>query len=258
MLAYHRVGSGVHITLHRIIPPHHGLGSGTQLALATARAIAQLFHLPGDALTLARTVGRAQRSAIGTYVFDLGGFIVEGGRRPDKDQPAPLLARLPMPPDWRCVLALPPGRPGVSGEAEAAAFAALPVPPVQDAERVAHLTLMALLPALVEHDFAAFGDALSEIQRINGRWFSPVQGGYYAPGRSSALIQALSAWGAIGVGQSSWGPAVYALAGDPEAAAALAHRLTTAFPGTVVHSVLFSASGAVVRAEPEGTSEGTA
>jgi beta-ribofuranosylaminobenzene 5'-phosphate synthase len=252
ILAHHGVRDGVQVTLHRMIPAHHGLGSGTQLALATARAINQLFDLPGVAADLAQAVGRAQRSAIGTYVFELGGFILEGGRRSGSDALAPLLSRLPIPPDWRCVLAVPMGEPGVSGEAEAAAFAALPVPPTRDAEQVAHLTLLGLLPALVESDFAAFGDALTQIQRINGGWFAAAQGGRYARGRSGALAQTLIAWGATGVGQSSWGPAIYALAPDPDASAILAGRLRAAFPDIVVYDSPFSPSGATIREERGG------
>ena len=66
------------------------------------------------------TAGR--RSAIGTWTFALGGFIVEGGRRAGGGGIAPLLARFTLPKDWRCVVAVPDGAPGLSGEAEAAAF----------------------------------------------------------------------------------------------------------------------------------------
>jgi beta-RFAP synthase len=166
-------------------------------------------------------VGRARRSAIGTWVFAHGGFVLEGGRREGSDRPAPLLARLPFPSAWRCVVAIPRGEPGVSGEAEAAAFARLPPPPERDVERVAHLVLMALLPALAEGDLETFGRALTEIQCINGRWFAPAQGGAFAPGAGARLVQRMGEWGAAGVGQSSWGPAVYGIVAGDEAAAAL-------------------------------------
>ena len=64
-----------------------------------------------DAPALARAVGRAQRSAIGTWTFAGGGLVVEGGRRRDATQVAPLLARLPFPPTWRCVVAVPSSAP---------------------------------------------------------------------------------------------------------------------------------------------------
>jgi beta-RFAP synthase len=226
-LQHHRISSGARITVHRTVPAHAGLGSGTQLALATARALAVLYDLPTDPASLALAVGRGRRSAVGTWVFGHGGFILEGGHAPTDTRLSPLLARLTIPEQWRAVLAIPPGNPGISGDAEAAAFAALPPPPGSDVERVAHLVLMALLPALVAADLDAFGKALTEIQCINGRWFAPAQGGPFAPGETTSLVRAFNEWGATGVGQSSWGPTVYALAGDEGRARELATRART-------------------------------
>ena len=76
-----------------------GSGPGTQLALAVARALAELYGVAADAPALARAVGRAQRSAIGTWTFAGGGLVVEGGRRRERDGVAPLLARLILPAD---------------------------------------------------------------------------------------------------------------------------------------------------------------
>ncbi len=223
-LSAHGLPGGVRLQLRRAIPAHAGLGSGTQLGLSVARAIAELRGLPTDVAELARAVGRGRRSAIGTWAFAQGGFLVEGGRRPGDSAVAPLLAQLPIPPSWRCVVAVPAGRPGLSGEAEDAAFEQLPLPAEREVERVAHLVLMQLLPALAEADLAAFGAALSEVQRVTGAWFAAAQGGAFAPGGSEHLVRRLAQWGALGVGQSSWGPAVYGLAGDEALASALAAR----------------------------------
>ncbi|MGH7535017.1 MAG: beta-ribofuranosylaminobenzene 5'-phosphate synthase family protein [Gemmatimonadales bacterium] len=223
-LAYHGRSEGARLVVHRAIPAHSGLGSGTQLGLAVARGLAELFGLRLDAPALARSVARGRRSAIGTWTFALGGFIVEGGRRPGSDDIAPLLARYGVPEHWRCVVAVPRGPPGLSGEAEAAAFERLPRPGEREAERVAHLVLMQLLPALVEGELRAFGSALTEVQRITGAWFAPQQGGVFAPGPGAALIDRMTQWGAVGVGQSSWGPAVYGLTDDPGLAREVAGR----------------------------------
>jgi beta-ribofuranosylaminobenzene 5'-phosphate synthase len=223
-LTHHRLTGGARLTVHRSIPAHSGLGSGTQLGLAVGRALTELHGLSTTPATLARAVGRGRRSAIGTWTFALGGFIVEGGRRPGTHDIAPLLARYAMPEDWRCVVAVPDGAPGLSGEAEAAAFAQLPPPPEREVERVAHLVLMQLLPALVEGELASFGAALTEVQRVTGAWFAPQQGGTFAPGPSATLVRRLAEWGAAGVGQSSWGPAVYGLVGSAAEAHELAAR----------------------------------
>ncbi len=215
---------GARFTVHRTIPAHSGLGSGTQLGLAVGRALAELYALPVDPVDLARAVGRGRRSAIGTWTFALGGFIVEGGRRPGSDAISPLLARFAMPERWRCVVAVPDGAPGLSGEAEAAAFERMPAPPEREVERVAHLVLMQLLPGLAEADLVSFGAALTEIQRITGAWFSSAQGGAFAPGPSSTLVRRMVEWGAAGVGQSSWGPAVYGIVADAAEGRDLARR----------------------------------
>lgn len=222
---HHGLRRGARLRLHRVIPPHAGLGSGTQLALAVARSLAELHGLPTDAPALARAVGRARRSAIGTWIFQAGGFVLEGGRRPGQDGAAPLLARLPMPTNWRCVLAIPTGGAGLSGEAEEAAFDRLPLPAAAEVNQVAHLVLLQLLPSLVEADLPGFGAALSEIQRVTGGWFAPAQGGAFARGDGQALIRQMELWGAAGVGQSSWGPAVYGLIEEESAGRRLADRV---------------------------------
>lgn len=245
VLAHYGLTGGARFRVHAAIPPHAGLGSGTQLSLAVSRALAELYALPTDAPTLARVVGRAQRSAIGTWIFALGGFVLEGGRRPGSASPAPLLARYDLPTTWRCVVAIPPGTSGLSGDAESEAFAHLPPPPEHSVTRVAHLVLMALLPALVEGDLPAFGSALTEIQCINGRWFAPAQGGPFSPGPSTRLIERMTEWGAVGVGQSSWGPAVYGIVDGDATAHGLADRVRAELgPSSGVFMVPFANSGA--------------
>jgi beta-ribofuranosylaminobenzene 5'-phosphate synthase len=250
-LEYQRLDSGAHLIVHRAIPSHSGLGSGTQLGLAVARALAELHGIPADPVELARATGRGKRSAIGTWSFALGGFIVEGGRRPGSDSVAPLLARFPIPSEWRCVLAVPDGGRGLSGDAEARAFEQLPPPPDREVERVAHLVLMQLLPALVEADLPSFGQALSLVQRITGAWFAAEQGGVFAPGPTEQLVGEMAALGAVGVGQSSWGPAAYGLVGSQDVSTAMARELVSLL-GTAgrVYEGGFAGSGARVWAGP--------
>jgi len=246
--AHHGVELPVHFEVHRAIPVHAGLGSGTQLALAVARAAAELQGLPADAAALARAVGRGRRSGVGTWTFALGGFVLEGGRTGEDSVVAPLLARLPIPAAWRCVVVVPPGQPGLAGDQEAAAFARLPPPPAREVERVAHLVLMQILPAVADGDLAPFGEGLTEVQRITGGWFAPAQGGgAFAPGQTGELVERLRGWGAVGVGQSSWGPAVYGISGDTRASRALAERARTLLGAAgVVYETGFSQAGARV------------
>ena len=245
-LAHHGLRIGAHVRIDRALPEHAGLGSGTQLALAVARALAEIAGIDTGVAALAYAVGRARRSAIGTWTFAHGGFVLEGGRRPQGDGVAPLLARLAMPATWHCVVAVPDSTHGISGVDEAAAFAELPPAPERDVERVAHLVLMALLPAIADADLATFGSALSEIQRITGRWFAPVQGGTFATGASEDLVRRMSEWGAAGVGQSSWGPTVYGIVDGAAAGRALADRVQTVMGAGSVYEGPFRAEGARV------------
>ena len=241
----HSIEGGAWLQVHRAIPAHSGLGSGTQLALATARALAALFGRPIDTPGLAEATGRALRSAIGTWAFEQGGFLLEGGRSVPGDGPAPLLLRRPMPAEWRCVLAIPDVPPGLSGSVEEQAFRDLPPPPSELAGGIAHLILMALLPALVEEDLTAFGSALNEIQRLVGEMFRPVQGERFAHPLVAELVDELLAGGAAGAGQSSWGPAVYGLVRGDEAARSLACRVEDRLEGRgVVLATGFNNRGA--------------
>ena len=247
VLQHYRVTRGARLRVHRGLPPHCGLGSGTQLALAVARALTELHGIDASSQELAHVVGRARRSAIGTWTFAGGGLVVEGGRKVGHDDSAPLLARLAFPPSWRCVVAVPDAPAGVSGAAEAQAMAQLPSPPAGDVERVAYLVLMGLLPALVEGDIATFGSSLSEIQERTGEWWAPAQGGTFAPGPSADLVRCMREWGVPGVGQSSWGPAVYGILEGEVSAARLAERLREALgPRGAVYEGPFRSDGARV------------
>jgi beta-RFAP synthase len=207
--------------------------------------LAALFDRPFDAPGLAEATGRAQRSAIGTWAFEHGGFLLEGGRRVPGDGPAPLLLHRPMPADWRCVLAIPEVPRGLSGPAEEEAFRNLPPPPAELAGRVAHVILMVLLPALVEEDLTTFGSGLTEIQRLVGEMFRPVQGETFAHALVGEVVDELLAGGAAGAGQSSWGPAVYGLVQGDEAARRLARRVEARLDGRgVVLATGFNNHGA--------------
>jgi beta-RFAP synthase len=246
-IAHYGLRHGVHVEVHRALPAHTGLGSGTQLALAVARTITEIYGIEADAPALARVVGRAQRSAIGTWTFADGGLVVEGGRRRGSDDAGPLVARVPFPSSWRCVVALPNAPAGISGDREIEAFAHLPAPPDEEAARVAHLVLMSLLPAVVDDDIETFGAALSDIQEITGRWWAPVQGGTFTPGPTGTLVRQMREWGAFGVGQSSWGPAVYGILADEDAALRLAGRVREALGDAgQVYEGAFRATGARV------------
>ena len=241
----HGIAGGAALRLQRIIPPHSGLGSGTQIALATARALARLFGREEEAAALARATGRAQRSAVGTWLFERGGFVLEGGRRAS-DAPAPLLLQRELPAAWRCLVAIPEVPRGLSGAAEEDAFRTLPSPPAELSGRIARIVLMVILPGLIEADLAAFGRGVTELQKLVGELFRPVQGDHFAHPQVAALVEALLGEGAAGAGQSSWGPAVFGLFGSDAEAQRAAQCLRGRLGGAPLYVSAFQNRGATM------------
>ena len=198
------------VSVARAIPAHAGLGSGTQLSLAIGTALARLEGLDRTPRAIGEMETRGARSAIGMAAFECGGFIVDGGRG-QTDRAPPVLMRADFPPEWRILLVLDRASQGVHGDRELQAFAALPPFPEGRAAHLCRLVLMRLIPALIERDIDAFGAAISEIQAIVGAHFACAQGG--SPWSSPAvgrLVSRLAAAGAVGIGQSSWGPTGFA------------------------------------------------
>jgi beta-RFAP synthase len=201
------------IVVDRCAPEHAGLGVGTQLSLAVTRAVAiAAGHADWDAIELAQRTGRGLRSSIGIHGFQQGGFLVEGGKF-GEDAVSPLLVRYPFPADWQVLLILPRGRQGTHGAEEREAFATLTQNErdLRRTEILSRVALLGLLPALLEQDLPAFGESLYEFNRRAGEWFLPWQGGVYASPAIEERIAWLRQHGIRGVGQSSWGPVMFAI-----------------------------------------------
>ena len=82
------------------IPPHAGLGSGTQLALAVGSAFAALEDLHLDVQEIATRLGRGARSGIGIATFAQGGVVLDSG--PRQGGCRSLSAASPSPPIGAC------------------------------------------------------------------------------------------------------------------------------------------------------------
>ncbi|MFL5242549.1 MAG: beta-ribofuranosylaminobenzene 5'-phosphate synthase family protein [Gemmataceae bacterium] len=210
------------VTIEQAPPEHAGFGVGTQLGLAVGRALACLANEKDlTTIKIARRVGRGRRSGIGVHGFDLGGFLVEAGKY-DDDSIAPLVTRVAFPDSWSVVLVLPSGQPGLHGEAEAKAFKDLQTN-ITESDYLCSLVLLRILPALIERDIVAFGEALHEFNMKAGKPFALEQGGVYANARVADVVAFVRANGIKGVGQSSWGPAVFAITADVDQACYLAN-----------------------------------
>lgn len=210
LLEHYALPAQIHVSVDAVVPPHAGLGSGTQLALAIGMAVARAFEKQIPSGELARTLGRGKRSGLGISLFESGGLIVDGGHGRSKSTP-PVLSRLDVPDSWRVVLILDPASKGLSGAAESEAFQTLKPMSRETAAHLCHLTLMGLLPAVAECDFQAFGQHVAEIQTVIGDYFSLAQAGRFtSPAVGLALDHCVQNLGLNGVGQSSWGPTGFA------------------------------------------------
>ena len=201
---------GARIEVEAAIPPHAGLGSGTQLALAVGAGMAKLFDLDLRTVEIAAALDRGTRSGLGIGLFDQGGFVVDGGSAGD-GVPPPVIARQPFPAGWRLLLVFDRARQGMHGEAEIEKFAALLRFPEADAAELCRLVLMCGLPGVVEADLDAFGDAIGRIQARVGDHFAGVQGGRFASPGVSRVLEWLGSRGLKAIGQSSWGPTGFAV-----------------------------------------------
>jgi beta-ribofuranosylaminobenzene 5'-phosphate synthase len=196
------------LTVEEAIPPHAGLGSGTQLALAVGSAFAALEGIAFSPQEIAARLGRGARSGIGIATFDEGGVVLDSG--PINGAPPKLVCRLPFPPDWRVLLIFDPETSGLAGDSEIDAFDQLPdFPPSEIAELHRRVTQGAL-PALAEGDFAGFCNHVGHLQAAMGEYFAPLQGGPYTSTRVSKVLAWLRDQDLTGLGQSSWGPTGFA------------------------------------------------
>ena len=208
-------------------PDHVGLGVGTQLGLAAASGLRRFLDLPDLSIEeLSSSVGRGARSAVGTHGFRHGGLIVDAGKKSGQRLGA-LVQRASLPAEWRIVLVRPGDAQGLAGDYEADAFARLP--PVADevTRELWRITEQEMLPSVERADCDTFGEAVYRFGRLAGACFAPVQGGPFASAEIARLVEAIRKYGVSGVGQSSWGPTVFAFTATHADAQALSDWLHT-------------------------------
>lgn len=214
------------LELREALPPHAGLGSGTQTALAVAAGLRRWLAMPpGDAAALAADTGRAQRSAIGTHGFLQGGLMFDEGRLPE-DAVGRLGGRVELPHAWHVVLAVPMAEPsGIHGQHEALAFEQLPPVTRAREEALRSLAQQELLPAAQSGDFEVFAESVYRYGHEAGLSFAELQGGPFASPAVAERIDWFRSHGITGCGQSSWGPGVFAWARSRPAAERLAQAV---------------------------------
>lgn len=192
-------------------PSHSGLGSGTQVLLSAAAAIYAAAGLPlCSPRQLALETGRGARSAIGCHGFYQGGLLFEGGKS-EEEPLSELQCRVDFSDAWRIVLIRPLDFQGVAGTREEEYFTQAPIDSDSHAEEMTTLAREVLIPSAFEADFAAFSAALFRYGWLAGEAFAFAQGDVFSHPQARQRVEDLRRRGVTGVGQSSWGPTLFAL-----------------------------------------------
>jgi beta-RFAP synthase len=231
------------IIVHGTIPRHIGLGSGTQIALAVSAALRALHSLPPDTINDAALLGRGARSGIGIAAFEQGGVIIDAGKGHGSAAPT-VVSRIAFPENWRVILVFDTATQGIHGDAEVEAFKTLPPFPVEISASICRYVLMSLMPALIEKDLLLFGRAVQAVQNEIGNYFAPAQGGVFTSKNVETTMQRLEQAGAVGIGQSSWGPTGFAFAPSQTEAERIVNAIGGRSPGTAIQIVAGRNAGA--------------
>jgi len=209
--ALERLGvEGVCLRVLSAPPRHYGLGSTTQIMMASATAA---LHALGEEPSIGRLarlgverLGRTRGSTVGVHLFLRGGFILDPGVPPPPGLGEPV--RLGVPGDWRFILVLPGAGRGVpEGEGEDRLLAG--VEPGARARGLMAEGLRLALLGLMRRDLDTLIDGLRRVQAGTGLAFQRLQGGVYR-GDLARIVD--EAWrDGIFLAQSSWGPTLYTI-----------------------------------------------
>jgi len=156
------------------------------------------------------------RSRVGILSFMNGGFSIDAAGES---------ASLPFPQEWRFVIVVPSEQTRIYGKEEKRRLANISRHPRSGMQEQMLSAREEMVGGLRSGDVSRFGSALSRLDQLTGEIFSQVQGGIYTnPLVSEGLGIAFSA-GALGGGQSSWGPGFFALASDEDSSRRIAMEM---------------------------------
>lgn len=208
----------VKIIIGQACTPHIGLGSGTQLAMAVGLLLQRFFDLPDPKPNeMAQALGRADRSAIGTFGFFEGGLLVDGGRAAWEPVSA-IDLRLDFPEHWPIAIVnvgqgslADSSSVGLHGGAEQAAFDTVSPTTPEQLEHMRSLVNEKMVPSVLSEKYDPFAESVYEFGCRSGQYFASVQGGPYASEPIAQVVETIYNAGVKAVGQTSWGPSVFAI-----------------------------------------------
>lgn len=198
---------------------HVGLGSGTQLALAVAKAFSDFNKIEASIRELAISTKRGGTSGIGVAAFEAGGFIMDAGHtikeKPEflpssasEAKPANVIARYDFP--WELLVLIPQGKK-VYEKREVSIFKKYCPIKITEVRKLCHIILMKALPSLLDRDIESFGESINEIQKTG---FKKIEVSLQS--REVKRILKICQRYSFGAGLSSFGPSIYCIGFDEE------------------------------------------
>ncbi len=196
-------GNGAEIWVKRAIKRHVGLGSGTRMAMAVGTALSYLYRIDINPYRIAEFFGRGRNSKAGLETLLHGGMAVVNSSGQG--------INTALPEDWRFIVAIPEIEHGFFGEKERKAMDSMGMPVVGEDIRDS------IMDALSSEDIELFGRLLTELDEGTGAMFTHVQPGTHTFSLLDKIKEIGLKKGALGAGQSSWGPALYFLSDSDKA-----------------------------------------
>lgn len=222
---------GADIVVNQAPPKYVGVGYHTTLALSIGKALSCLYNLSLKLEEIALIMKRGLITALGLYACKSGGFIIEGGFRPEEieEMVPPLLFRHEIPPNWFFVVAIPKrGRERIVNlrENEGEILENLRSMPKDMSAELSRLILVKMMPSLIEKNIEEFGEALTKFNSELGAVWSDYQEDRYCNkivGEGVSIMKKR----AFCACQSSWGPTFYGLTEGKSMAIELTEELTS-------------------------------
>lgn len=241
------LGEGVEIRVDYERCDHIGLGTGTQLTVAAVSALNALFGVEITDLHWRDVFGRAKRSVVGLRGFQEGGFWID--RLPEKQTAKLRLGeRYELPSSWRVALIIDRQAIGMHGEKEYSYFRTHQSNKPGLAEELRRLVEQEIRPGLTDACFEKFAAGLGRFNALSGEHYREWQGGVYCNDSVAAVVEFVRTLGISGVGQSSWGPTVFAFFECEEEMLEQLPRISARFPTDRFEQILTSPkdSGAAI------------
>ncbi|MBD22473.1 MAG: hypothetical protein CL572_02255 [Alphaproteobacteria bacterium] len=193
------------ITVNQYIPIHKGLGSGTQHSLTTGFLISEFNSLNMSIEQISELLNRGKRSGIGIEVFKRGGFVIDLGKKKNSGLLPLKIFEYKWPKEWKIILIQDENFFGLHGRDENKEFLNIKKIKKSFVQENCFVTMMHILPGIVERDFENFTKGVSVIQKNMSKVFYG-KSNIYASKNITKIFNYLNSNGYCGYGQSSWGP----------------------------------------------------